>query len=78
MSTTDAGSSDIEKPNAQLNIAKFKQQNPLNRPTEHFYNIDVGLHDATPDNTNLEGMKLMAFGYVNADQVSDMITVNDK
>ena len=67
VSTTDTGSSNTDKPNAQLSIAKFKLQNPLNRPREHFYNIDVGFHEDIKENTNLEGLKLMAFGYVNAD-----------
>ena len=61
-------------------LDKFDGTYPWGRPKDHFYELNVGLHEETRNSgakTNDEGMKIMAFGFVGEDKYNDLISVNE-
>ena len=61
---------DYENPK-KITIKHFKTNKFWNRPTDPYYKVDVGM-----SKPNLDGAKIMTFGFINNDKFNDLVTTD--
>lgn len=67
-----SGGNEDKKELKELDIKQFKAKLPWYRPKQKFAEVNVGL------DKDQDGMKIMAFGFIDNDKFNDIVTVNQK